>query len=119
MENRDGGLPQRNEIPMMNPMSAETSQPKPEPGPKPEPTVQQVDSNGELVFKKFLGIDIEPLNLIDLFIVVICGITLIIATTNNHTDIVYTIVVGFMGYLGATARGVVRKGPTNTPTGRD
>ena len=51
----------------------------------------------------------EVINMIDLLIVVFCGISLIIATFNSADNIVNMIAGGFMGYIGGSGRGMLAK----------
>ena len=51
----------------------------------------------------------EVINMIDLLIVIFCGISLIIATLNLADNIVNMIAGGFMGYIGGSGRGMLAK----------
>ena len=81
---------------------------------EPEVKSEEVKTEPTVVKHRFL--ELEPMNIIDLVIVVLCGITLIKAIDNGNSEAVFTIVGGFMGYLGGGARSLVRSRATpNTP----
>jgi len=68
----------------------------------------------------------EIINIVDLAIVIFCGIALLEATFSHSSDVVYTITGGFMGYLGGTGRSLLAQRmsqqttkTTTTETGKD
>lgn len=65
--------------------------------------------------KKF-PLEFETVNICDLIVILVCGISLLIATHDRYNDVVYTIVGGFMGYLGGGARGLLRHQMTESAT---
>lgn len=60
--------------------------------------------------------EFDIINIADLIIVIVCGAALLMATYAKYSDVVYTIVGGFMGYLGGSGRGILRKTTNNSNT---
>ena len=63
--------------------------------------------------------EFEMINIIDGLIVIMCGISMIMATNNGNDSIVNLIAGGLIGYLGGSARGLIKKNqqpPTTTTT---
>ena len=73
------------------------------------PTANKEEEDQDGKEKSYHTFVFETINIVDLIIVVVCGIALLIAIYDRYSDVAYSIVGGFMGYLGGGARGLLQK----------